>query len=745
MKYYLKRTIPLLGALAFVLTCCTRKENPFRIGFESERPATLPRNWTVIDEQNDYKIYSDSLTAHSGKRSLLLECRNNASQPALRFGRGFLRFPVDFKGSQVTLAGYIKTENVKNGFGGLLLWMEGEREWFLVKSTASEKIGGTGDWKRYEIKLPLKSGAREIYAGAFSTGSGKVWVDDLELLVDGKEPGAGGRIDLPPALKDTAFQQGSGVVIDSLSPRLQHDLVVLGKVWGFLKYYHPAVAAGQYNWDFELFRVLPGIVAAANKQERNAVLLKWLNGLKQVGANNKPAMKAPADARLLPELDWLTNYEELGEPLSAALEAVRRSSANERHFYLDWHVGGDAAFNESRYRFLGFPDDGYRLLALYRYWNIIQYYYPYRHLIGENWEDVLNRFIPAFVQTPSAEAYQFTAMKLIASIHDSHAFLTENTAGVDRFIGNYVVPAEVLFVEGKATVVSVPKDKENQPGGLLRGDVILAVNGHAVQEIQERLGPYISASNEPQRLFGIASRLLKGNDSTFNIRIMRDGNAVDVKLLSGARQFAYPAFDYRLHPGPWKVLPGNIGYIFPGTLKRDDIPQMMKELWSTKAIIIDIRCYPMEMIGDALCRYFTDKRVEFAKAYYASMEHPGLFEMRPAFSVGGYNKLPYLGKVVVLVNEFTESRAEYLTMALKAMPNATVIGGVTAGTDGDASEFYLPGGLKTRITGVGYCWPDGSETQRIGIIPDILVKRTLKGVRAGKDEQLDAALLFAGK
>ena len=36
-------------------------------------------------------------------------------------------------------------------------------------------------------------------------------------------------------------------------------LAATAKVWGFLKYYHPKVADGKYNWDEQLFNVLPEI------------------------------------------------------------------------------------------------------------------------------------------------------------------------------------------------------------------------------------------------------------------------------------------------------------------------------------------------------------------------------------------------------------------------------------------------------------------------------------------------------
>ena len=61
-------------------------------------------------------------------------------------------------------------------------------------------------------------------------------------------------------------------------------------------------------------------------------------------------------------------------------------------------VGNPQFKNERPYKnILPNPDAGYRLLSLYRYWNMIQYFYPYKNLIEENWNDVLTEFLPKFV------------------------------------------------------------------------------------------------------------------------------------------------------------------------------------------------------------------------------------------------------------------------------------------------------------------------------------------------------------
>jgi C-terminal processing protease CtpA/Prc len=69
-----------------------------------------------------------------------------------------------------------------------------------------------------------------------------------------------------------------------------------------------------------------------------------------------------------------------------------------------------------------------------------------------------------------------------------------------------------------------------------------------------------------------------------------------------------------------------------------------------------------------------------------------------------------------------------------------VVGSTTAGADGNVSPFPLPGGLRTMISGIGVFYPDKRPTQQVGIIPDLVVRPTIEGIRAGRDEVLEAAL-----
>ncbi len=172
------------------------------------------------------------------------------------------------------------------------------------------------------------------------------------------------------------------------------NLKNLGLIWGYLKYYHPNVAGGKYNWDYELFRILPKISGASAKQ-RDEILADWIKGLGTF--QTEKFTFDTKNVKIAPDLNWITNSgfsKELSD-LLLQLKDAKRPKAN---YYVDFYdnIGNPDFSNEKPYESEAYPDAGFRLLSLYKYWNIIQYYFPYKNLIREDWKEVLPEFIPKF-------------------------------------------------------------------------------------------------------------------------------------------------------------------------------------------------------------------------------------------------------------------------------------------------------------------------------------------------------------
>lgn len=98
--------------------------------------------------------------------------------------------------------------------------------------------------------------------------------------------------------------------------------------------------------------------------------------------------------------------------------------------------------------------------------------------------------------------------------------------------------------------------------------------------------------------------------------------------------------------------------------------------------------------------------------------------------------------VVILINETTQSYAEYTTMSLRTGENATVLGNNSIGADGNITYLPLLNGNELTFTSLGVYTPEMGQTQRIGLSPDIEVYPTVEGIKEGRDELKEAAVAY---
>ena len=516
------------------------------------------------------------------------------------------------------------------------------------------------------------------------------------------------------------------------------------KVWGFLKYYHPSAGSGDMNWDGEFLNNIDSVSKIENNADANIFYLKWIESLGKIDECKNCFEKVSDSLKYNLDLEWINDSVTFSKELNVMFNKILSNRNPSGNAYVQYHFfskntkySGEKVYSDSVY-----PASGMRLLSLARYWNIIEYFFPYKYLIGQNWNNVLTEMIPEFRSAPDTISYHMAMRELTAKINDSHAGFT--TRYTNQYFGFKWVPFKFKIIDNKAVVKDFYNDSLCKINDILIGDVFLEVGGETIESIIRKKSRFIGASNEPTRLRNFYYAIFNGNTDSVEVKFERNG-IISSKILKRYLFTDFKTYEKAIpEEKAFKILDGNIGYVNLGQLETKEVKRMMKDLSSTKAIIFDVRNYPNGTMYK-IANFLNKKKKTFAKFMDPDLSYPGVMMRGPTYYCGSSNENYYKGKVVLLFDETSQSHAEFTIMALQTAPDVLSVGSQTAGADGNVSSIILPGNYKTFMTGMGVYYPDGRETQRIGMIPDFEVKPTIAGIKAGKDEVLQKAIELINK
>ena len=389
---------------------------------------------------------------------------------------------------------------------------------------------------------------------------------------------------------------------------------------------------------------------------------------------------------------------------------------------------------------VAYPALPYRLLAAFRIWAVGQYFFPYRELMGERWDRVLAETIPRLEAARDSVEYGLALAEMAAHLHDSHVRVT--SPALEAALGTAVAPVYVRMIEGQPVISHFTNDTLARRAGARVGDVILSVDGEEAHARMRRLARYISAST-PQALARIAAiRMTRGvAGTTVRLRVRRAGGVVrELELIRS------PDFELTGRTGPlFRVLPGNIGYADLGRLPASQVDSMFDRLRDTRAIIFDVRGYPFGTawpIAPRLTRADMPVAARFARPNPMSPDTTERTTVAFTQALDHTDKWRYLKPTVMLIDERTLSQAEHTGLFLEAANGTRFVGSPTMGANGDVTVIALPGRVTMSFTGQAVRHADGRQLQRIGLVPDVPVRPTIAGVRAGRDEVLERAVRY---
>jgi hypothetical protein len=680
----------------------------------------------------------DAEVSRSGTRSGRLQREAGRAERASSW---MLSLPLDFLGEELELRGWLRARDIR-GWAGLWLRLDGPAGPVDFVSQYGRGLSGTSEWAQQHVRLILQPEARELVVGVQLVGEGTLWADELELWVDGRPLSQAPRRELPPLaaawITSPEYARGSGIAAIELTEARTRDLALLGKVWGFAKYHHPRIVAGELNWDEQLLRVLPRVLSSEDLAQTQAVLSQWLG---ELGPPATPRAPPPDEPRLhlAPALGWLSDEVMLGPTLSAQLREIhaRRPAALAQH-YVSFVPGvGNPVFSgEQPWLAVERPDAGLRLLALLRLWNVVEYWFPYRDQLDEDWDTALAESLAPVCGADSPEDYALAMMALIWRVHDGHAQL-RSSLHLQPPRGPAGLPVQVRFLQDQAVVAAVL----GQDCALRPGDVLLSLDDTLVSELVSACVPWYPASNEVFCLHMLGRKLTFGAPGPVRLQVLRGDELLSLQAertqLSLSQWQALWSHDHR--GPPLRRLSPELAYLTMSSVAVSEVADYIRGAEGAQALVIDLRCYPSEFVVYVLGGHLVAEPTPFVRYTLPVASDPGAFVWGECWGLEP-REPRFASRLAVLVDETTMSQAETTAMALRAVPGALVVGSQTAGADGNVSPLALPGRLSTQISGIGVFYPDGTPTQRVGLVPDLEVRPTVQGLRQGRDEVMQAAV-----
>ena len=537
---------------------------------------------------------------------------------------------------------------------------------------------------------------------------------------------------------------GSQYKTEASDEQKYKNLEKLCLVWGYTKYRHPVFLSGQKDWDEELLNLVDPVCEASNDDQVNEILYEWFEGLGDTDYGtdfyDMSWENADEDDKLfLADTTWRDDPEYLGEDLSSALmeidEVPTIYRGNAPMFITRDQISIASFDNEKVLDDFDFSDKADRLLGLFRMWNVIEYYYPYLNILDKEWIEILDEMIPIMLEGDDEHSYCMAMEHFTAQLHDAHALY--GYAGVLEEYGEYSAPVRLIQAEGKYVVNLVYKDCDLQVG-----DVIVAFNGRPIEDIIEEQKQYISITEDDKILNQMEGFLLSAKESDMDITVRRGDDEISVTTQGMSLEESQTVKGEEKEP--YEVLNNNIGVINPKVLTDDEFSNIMKKVEKTDGLIIDLRQYPKNGNWiNTLAEYIKAEETPFCRAISISPTIPGAYLTNYIETSGG-KQVPYHYEkpVVILMNERTQSLAEYTIMMFRDGHNTIVIGSNSVGSDGNLAYLYGPEGNILQFSGVGILTAEGEQTQRVGLSPDIYVEPTVSGIKEGKDELIEAAVQY---
>jgi len=599
-------------------------------------------------------------------------------------------FPAgQIKGKDFRLTGWMKVDSTSGGAGYFMVRIQkkGKVVYFY---NMSDRPATSNTWKEYTITGTANKDADTIYIGAMLGGKGSLYIDNLQLAVkDGND------------WKNVSLDNGS--FEDKESKPWRYNASLAG-------YRFATVTTDAYKGDKAM-----SIISINDPSRRNKTAAKPLYGQYPKPGEFIQRPLAPGIECIVPLALYGTKEQTYPQGDSAGLTHLESSI----HTAVPSGSNGDNAH--------------VRLGDVVILWNIFRHFFPYWEDASATPDELLDKTLTKAATDRSRYDFLTTLQEMTGYMNDGHmhVFLQGDT------IRRAYAPLAIVGAGGRLVIDKVLDSTLN----ISRGEVIETIDGLPAAQYMAAIDKKESGSPQLKVFRDIVSLTLGPRDSALTLGLRREDGVHTVRV---PRSMEWQPWYQALlkHPPSGWIKPG-IFYIDLDRDPMDSIRAWMPQLEKARSIICDLRGYPNsnhELIG-----HFLTETEDTKWMYVPQITYPDYQQV--AYSEGGWNMHPInphlYGKAYFLTDGSAISYAESYMGFIKDLHLATIIGQPTAGTNGNINPMSLPGGYHVNFTGMLVKDHQGGKHHLKGIVPDVPVAITIKGIREGRDEILDKALELA--
>jgi C-terminal processing protease CtpA/Prc len=596
-----------------------------------------------------------------------------------------MNLPVEqFLGKEIRLNGKILADPVYTGDPSLIILIKEKGKDTKRVSSQGQRISSE-TWLPHSITAKIPDSAEQVTLIAQSiTLSGSIKFDDLSWAV----------------------KEGNEWQVKELVDFNTMDSAALNRQW---KKFAP-------SQDIEL---------GGNKDEQWVDFSRAKGQVKQVD---------PLFAATLPKNEWLT--KSIGSGLSVTFPLVIHAGTP-----ANFPGSAGVGYKELISKMDAIPFNNFkaeniycRLANVIILWNKIQHFHPDNPMTTLQWENQLRKAISQSLLDKTLEDHRNTLTQMIAPVNDSHMTLYYSEIVMEEFY----LPLQWEKIENKIVITNV----FDPALPFSPGDIVTHINGMAVEKYWQQMNNLVVGATASRKESKIMDESLKG----------RKGSMVYIKTVNSDREIVLERklteFEFKNLVKAKKkftqyqqVKPGVI-YVDLREISWKDLQSHLSELSVAKGIIFDLRGYPTWQTHN-IVSHFIHKPVSQMKYGMPVILYPDRMKME--FLYDTVNVLepqqPYIqAHKVFLTDGKAISYAEDFLNLISYYKLADVAGQPTAATTGNVNMCYLFGGLSTPWTGMRILRQDGISFNGKGILPDRYIKKSIRGVKEGRDDYVEYVL-----